>query len=67
MRAISSDRTLWLSSHVLLHEPALRSGAHGEALLDMEIDDVQNTFAGLPGPQLWRMLIGIGQARNLWR
>jgi RNA polymerase sigma-70 factor (ECF subfamily) len=46
----SRERTVWLSRHVLPHEPALRAWLRRRVNRDLEIDDVvQETYAVLAG------------------
>jgi len=48
MAGLPRDRALWLSRHVLPHEPALRSWLLARRLAGLEIDDiVQETYAKL--------------------
>jgi RNA polymerase sigma-70 factor (ECF subfamily) len=45
---VSTERALWLSRHVLPHEPALRGWLSGRKIAGLEIDDiVQETYARL--------------------
>jgi RNA polymerase sigma factor (sigma-70 family) len=48
MSGISRERALWLSRHVLPHEPALRSWLMAKHVAGLEVDDiVQETYAKL--------------------
>jgi RNA polymerase sigma factor (sigma-70 family) len=45
---VSDDRASWLASHVLPHEPALRSWLRHKRVVDLDVDDiVQETYARL--------------------
>ena len=45
---VSEDRASWLASHVLPHEPALRSWLRHKRVVDLDVDDiVQETYARL--------------------
>ncbi len=61
MRA-SDERALWLSRHVLKHEPALRAWLGGRRIAGLEIDDiVQETYARLITVD---QVDGIGNIKN---
>ncbi len=61
MRA-SDERALWLSRHVLKHEPALRAWLGHRRIAGLEIDDVvQETYARLIAVD---QVAGIGNVRN---
>jgi RNA polymerase sigma factor (sigma-70 family) len=48
MRSVSDDRAVWLATHVLPHEPALRAWLTRRKVQDLEIDDiVQEAYAVL--------------------
>ena len=50
MRGISRERALWLSRHILPHEPSLRSWLIAKRIAGSEIDDIiQETYAKLAG------------------
>ncbi|MFT4090290.1 MAG: sigma-70 family RNA polymerase sigma factor [Asticcacaulis sp.] len=59
MTDLSDDRALWLSRHVLPHEPALRQWLGQWRLCDIEVDDVvQETYAILASRET------VGDIRN---
>ena len=61
MRA-SDERALWLSRHVLKHEPALRTWLGRRRIAGLEIDDiVQETYAKLITLE---SVAGIGNVKN---
>lgn len=61
MRA-SDERALWLSRHVLKHEPALRAWLGRRRIAGLEIDDiVQETYARLIAV---KQVEGIGNVKN---
>ncbi len=61
MRA-SDERALWLSRHVLKHEPALRAWLGRRRIAGLEIDDiVQETYARLITVE---SIDGIGNVKN---
>jgi RNA polymerase sigma factor (sigma-70 family) len=46
----SRERTVWLSRHILPHEPALRAWLRGRVSRELDLDDViQETYAVLAG------------------
>ena len=48
MSGVSRRRALWLSQHVLPHEPALRAWLSVRRVIDLDVDDiVQETYAKL--------------------
>jgi RNA polymerase sigma factor (sigma-70 family) len=48
MARVSDERALWLSRHILPHEPALRVWLSRRRVFDLDIDDiVQDTYARL--------------------
>jgi len=58
----SDERALWLSRHVLKHEPALRAWLGRRRIAGLEIDDiVQETYARLITLD---SVAGIGNAKN---
>jgi len=61
MRA-SDERSLWLSRHVLKHEPALRAWLGRRRIAGLEVDDiVQETYARLIALD---SVAGIGNVKN---
>ena len=61
MRA-SDERALWLSRHVLKHEPALRAWLGRRRIAGLEVDDiVQETYAKLIAVE---EVAGIGNIKN---
>jgi RNA polymerase sigma-70 factor (ECF subfamily) len=61
MRA-SDERALWLSRHVLKHEPALRAWLGRRRVAGLDVDDiVQETYARLIAVD---QVTGIGNVRN---
>lgn len=62
MVRISDERALWLSRHVLMHEPALRAWLSKRRIAGLEIDDiVQETYARLSSVE---SVAGIVNVRN---
>jgi RNA polymerase sigma factor (sigma-70 family) len=48
MKAVTTERAIWLGNHILQHEPALRAWLRGKRLVGIEVDDiVQETYAVL--------------------
>jgi hypothetical protein len=59
MTVATPERALWLSKHVFVHEPELRSWLNRRQVAGLDVDDViQESYAILAGLQ------GVGLARD---